>query len=268
MMFPGHASQELGKLPRNGAPARHGAMINTRMGRAAGKSDDVHQHSGWLIPLGLAIAILGFCGLFLGWYLRPGPRAGTAPTGQSTIVHLEIRGATFAIPANFLENSRTRAGGEQDSIAVAALFPSFRGYSDADAPLFAGNAPDQPVIHLLLRGDPNNLAPEARLARLYMPYITEPKGAAGPFGLTQYSFRKASGYEQNDLFAGQGDKGLLLVLCERPASELASPNCVVSDRPMAANLSYSYRFKRAYLSRWREMASGVNQLIARFEQKS
>jgi hypothetical protein len=238
------------------------------MGRAVGKSDDVHQHSGWLIPLGMAIAILGFCGLFLGWYLRPGPKAGAAPTGQSTIVPIAVRGVDFAIPANFIESSAARAGGDQDSVAVVALFPSFRGYSDADAHLFAGNAPDSAVIHLILRGDPNNLGPEARLARLYMPYITEPKGTAGPFDLTQYGFRRDSGYEQNDLFVGKGDKGLVLFLCERASSELPSPNCVVSDRPMAASLSYSYRFKRAYLSRWREMASGVNRLIARFEQKS
>jgi hypothetical protein len=242
-------------------------MINTRMGRAVGRREDVHQHSGWLIPLGLAIAILGFCGLFLGWYLRPGPKAGVALTGRSTIVQVAVRGVNFAIPANFIESSTARAGGDQDSIALAALFPSFRGYSDADARLFAGNAPDQPVIHLVLRSDPNNLAPEARLARLYMPYITEPKGMAGPFGLTQYGFRKESGYEQNDLFAGQGDRGLLLFLCERASSELPSPNCVVMDRQMAASLGYSYRFKRAYLSRWREVASGVNQLIARFEHR-
>jgi hypothetical protein len=237
------------------------------MGRAADSSDDVHQHSGWLIPLGLAIAILGFCGLFLGWYLRPGPKAGVALTGQSNIVRVAVRGVSFAIPANFIENSAGRAGGDQDSIAVAALFPSFRGYSDADAHLFAGNAPDQPVIHLVLRGDPNNLGPQARLARLYMPYITDPKGTVGPFGLTQYGFRNESGYEQNDLFAGQGEKGLLLFLCERASGALPSPNCVVMDRPMADRLGFTYRFKRAYLSRWREMASGVNQLIARFEQK-
>jgi hypothetical protein len=242
-------------------------MINTRMGRAAGKSDDVHQHSGWLIPLGLAIAILGFCGLFLGWYLRPGPKAGVAPTEKSNIVQVSVRGVAFAIPANFIESSAARGGGDQDFLALAALFPDMRGYSDADAHLFAGNAPDQPVIHLVLRSDPNNLGPEARLARIYMPYITDAKGAAGPFGLTQYGFRKNSGYEQNDLFAGQGDKGLLLFLCERASSELPSPNCIAIDRPMAASLGFSYRFKRAYLSRWREMASGVNQLIARFEAK-
>src|ERR1700710_1010027 len=160
------------------------------MGRAAGKSDDVHQHSGWLIPLGLAIAILGFCGLFLGWYLRPGPKAGVAPTGKSNIVQVSVRGVAFAIPANFIESSAARGGGDQDSVALAALFPGMRGYSDADARLFAGNAPDQPVIHLMLRSDPNNLDPEARLARIYMPYITDAKGAAGPFGLTQYGFRK------------------------------------------------------------------------------
>ena len=72
-------------------------------------------------------------------------------------------------------------------------------------------------------------------------------------------FRANSGYERNDLFAGQGAGGLVLLLCERAAGDLPSPNCLAIDRPLAANLSFSYRFKRAYLARWREIASGVER---------
>ncbi|HMH64270.1 MAG TPA: hypothetical protein VK515_01710, partial [Rhizomicrobium sp.] len=159
-----------------------------------------------------------------------------------------------------------RAGGELDSLALAALFGSWRGYSDAEARLFTGNAPDSPVIRLLLRGDPNDLDERARLERIYMPYITDRKGGAGPFGLTQYGFARDSGYERDDLFAGESAKGLVLLLCERASAELPSPNCLAIDRPLAKNLSFSYRFKRAYLAHWLEVSAGVDMLIAKFRK--
>jgi hypothetical protein len=227
--------------------------------------DEMHGHSGWLIPVAFMSAILLLSGLFLGWYLRPGPRSAAALTGNSDLVHLTVRGAAFAIPANYIENAAARTGGEQDSLALAVLFPSWRGYSQADARLFQGNAPDSPVIHMALRRDANNLDAASRLKRIYLPYVE--KQSAGPFGLTQYRFRADSGYEQNDLFAGDGADGLLLFLCERAAGELPSPNCTAVDRPLAKTLSVSWRFKRAYLARWREMAGGVDALVSKFKEK-
>jgi hypothetical protein len=232
----------------------------------AGQSEEIHRHSGWLVPAAFFCAILLLSGLFLGWYLRPGPKVSAAPTGQLTLVQMTVRGTAFAIPANYIESSAARAGGEMDSLALAALFPSWRGYSDAEVRLFTGNAPDSPVIRLSLRGEPNNLDERARLERIYMPYISNPKGAAGSFGLTQYGFAKDSGYERDDLFAGENEKGLVLLLCERASAELPSPNCLAIDRPLAKNLSFSYRFKRAYLARWREVSAGVDVLIAKFRK--
>jgi len=183
------------------------------------------------------------------------------------MVQVQVRGTAFIIPANYMESSAARAGGELDSLVLSALFPSWRGYSEADARLFAGNAPDSPVIRLSLRGDPNNLDPEARLERIYMPYMVDRKGAAGPFGLTQYSFAKESGYERNDLFAGRSGNKLVLLLCERESGDLPSPNCLAIDRPLAPNLSFSYRFKRAYLARWQEVSAGADMLIAKFRKR-
>ncbi len=244
----------------NGKLRRKGPCVSQTV-----KSENVHQHAGWLIPVAVFFAILLLCGLFLGWYLRPGPRVA-APTGKADPVALTVRGAAFAIPANYIENSQARAGGPQDSLALMALFPSLHGYSDAEARLFSGNAPDSPAVHLVLRGDPNGLDMRARLDRIYMPYITDPKGMAAPFGLTQYGFARDSGYERNDLFAGESDAGLILFLCERPAADLPSPNCTALDRPLREGLAFSYRFKRAWLGRWRELSTGMDGLIRRFEK--
>ena len=73
-----------------------------------------------------------------------------------------------------------------------------------------------------LRGDPNYLDERARFDRIYSPYIRDPKGTAGPFGLTQYVFTSNSGYEREDLFAGEIDKDLVLLLCERASAEPAT----------------------------------------------
>jgi hypothetical protein len=232
------------------------------------QKEDIHQHSGWLIPVAFLFAVLLLSGLFLGWYLRPGPKAPAAPTDQATLVALTVRGQAFVIPANYVQNSAARAGGMQNSVALAALFPSWHGYSDAEAKAFLGNAPDSPVVRLSLHGDANPLDASARLARIYQPYIPDPKGAPGPFGLTQYGFAKNSGYEHQDLFAGENNGKLLLFLCEQPAPELPSPNCLATDQPLGKSVSLSYRFKRAYLARWRELSGGVSALMTRFETKN
>ncbi len=231
-----------------------------------GDSEEIHRHSGWLIPAGFLLTIVALSGLFLGWYLRPGPKAPAAPTGRSTMVQVTVRGTLFTIPANYMESSAARTGGEMDSLALWALFPSWRGYSEEDARLFTGNAPDSPVIRLSLRGDTSDLDQKARLERIYMPYMVDRKGAAGPFGLTQYNFEKNSGYERNDLFVGQSGKVLVLLLCERESADLPSPNCLAIDQTLAKNLSFSYRFKRAYLARWQEFSAGAETLIAKFKK--
>ena len=78
------------------------------------QKEDIHQHSGWLIPVAFLFAVLLLSGLFLGWYLRPGPKAPAAPTDQATLVALTVRGQAFVIPANYVQNSAARAGGMQN----------------------------------------------------------------------------------------------------------------------------------------------------------
>src|SRR5258706_5411993 len=212
---------------------------------STGRREEVHRHSGWLVPGGFFFVILLLSGLFLGWYLRPGPRSQVAP--QSSLVRLSLRGVTFAIPANYIENAKARAGGDMDAVTLVTLFSSWQGYSEGQARLFGGNAPDSPLIRLSLRGDATGLDARDRLNRIYRPHVANPQGEQEPFGLTRYDFVPDSGYGDANLFAGENGKGLMLFLCERASAEFPSPSCLAIDRPLASDLSYSYRFKRAYL---------------------
>jgi len=223
--------------------------------------EEFHRHSGWWIPAIFFLAIILLSGLLLGWYLRPGLRSA-APTGQSHQVGVSLGGASFEIPANYFESPG--AGNSMKSVTLMALFPSWRGYSDADARRFTGNAPDSPIVRMSLRADSNGLDGRARLDRIYRPHVINPKGENGSFGLIRYDFSGGSGYQDYQLFAGETAKGLELLLCEQATSQFPSPNCLAIDRPLAPNVSLSYRFKRAYLARWREISAGVGNLIAKF----
>jgi hypothetical protein len=235
------------------------------MSRPDSEQAEIHQHSGWLIPLGLAAVILVLCGLVLLYDLRPAALfRNNTPTADASFVSLSVRGVHFAIPGNYLESRASRRGGDLDVLTLSAVLPNLRGYAAEDAGLYLSNAPDSPVVHLILRGDTNSLSASGRLARIYTPYVADPNGAPDQFGLTRYTFRDGTGYELNDLYAGNGGAGLLLLLCERPAQDLPSPNCLAIDRPVAAGVTLSYRFKRAQLSHWRDIDTGVDRLVANF----
>jgi hypothetical protein len=235
------------------------------MSQHGGKEAEI-QRPGWLIPLGVALVILALCVFFLLYDLRPGAGLfrNVSPTADVSAVRVSVRGVNFTIPGNYLDARSSRRGGDLDVMTLSALLPDMRGYSAGDASLFLNNAPDSPVVHLILRGDTNGLTATDRLERIYIPYVADPKGTAARFGLTHYIFRDGTGYERNDLYVGQSDKGPLLLLCERPAQDLPSPNCLAIDRPVANGVTLSYRFKLAQLSGWHAISLGVDRLVARF----
>src|SRR6202012_581053 len=76
LVFPGHASQELGRPVRPGDAAWPGnvKIVPGKRGvtEISNGSDEVHQHSGWWFPFAILLAILVLSGIVLLYYLRPG----------------------------------------------------------------------------------------------------------------------------------------------------------------------------------------------------
>jgi hypothetical protein len=225
---------------------------------------EIHQHSGWLIPLGVAGVIAALCAAFLLYYLRPTPGAlrDNRPTAEATVVDIHVHGLRLHVPARYIASRAARTGGVLDQVSLFAALPDMRGYSDMEAPLFAGNSADSPIVRLLIRADRNGLDAQSRLNRVYMPYIADAKGQTAPFELTRYAFRSDSGYGRDDLFVGKDGA----LLCELPAQDVPSPNCLAVDRTIAPGVSLSYRFKRAQLARWQRIIAGVDQLMAEFRK--
>ena len=245
------------------------AMVNwlrreTPTGRVADESE-IHQHSGWLIPLILVVVVVVLCAALLLYYMRPFALSRTAAPFRDNrasfvAIPVNLAGLVLSIPRRYIEPGTSR----KNMVALVAALPDLRGFSENDAQLFANNAPDSPLVHLLIRADRDRLDTGEKLQRIYMPYIANSAGEKGPFGLTHYAFRLGSGYARDDLYAGNG--GALLLLCEQPAQDLPSPNCLAIDQPIAPGVSLSYRFKRTQLSSWRTIDDGVNRLVAKFRR--
>jgi hypothetical protein len=189
-----------------------------------------------------------------------------SPTSNSQIVALRVHGLKLWIPANYLQFESARQGGPRKDLSLFAILPDLAGWSNWEASTFADNTADSPVVYLLIRDEEVNRSEADRLARIYLVYVTNPKGAPGPFGLTQYTFREDSGYRNEDLFVGQTAAGPEILRCVRFSPQVPSPSCL-RDMPIDRKVALSYRFKRAHLARWHEIGDGIASLIVTFKKQ-
>jgi hypothetical protein len=118
---------------------------------------------------------------------------------------------------------------------------------------------------MLIREEDLDLSEADRLQRIYLSYVADPAGKPGPFGLTEYAFRDDSGYRGEDLFVGQGTTGPVVLLCVRFSQQVPSPSCL-RDVRLKRGVALSYRFKRAHLANWHEIADGIGELVQSFRR--
>jgi len=238
--------------------------------RGRNNEDSVKQRSGWLIPLAIFFIIAVLSALFLLFYLVPPTsfiEQHQSPTSATESVHFSIGNLSLEIPANYLLYQNTRRGGVQKQVELFAQFPDFGGYSDLASQTFSGNGADSPIIYMLIRDEPLNLAEGERLRRVYLDYVSNPRGKPGPFGLIAYAFRDDSGYRNQDLFVGQMQGHGVVMRCVRFSPEVSSPSCL-RDLRLSNVVVLSYRFKRAHLASWFEIATGVRSLVDSFVRKA
>lgn len=235
--------------------------------KSASNEQPIRERPGWILPVAVFAITAALSGAVLLYYFAPPASVlleeRSAPTERTDRVSLVVGGVSFSIPSNYIRYKSARRGGTFSQVALFAALPDFRGYSDQDAAIFLGNAEDSPIVHILLHVQEMKLSEKDRLERVYLGYVADPKGAAGPYGLAQYHFRNDSGYRGEDLFVGRVGTALVLLRCERLTDAVPSPGCL-RDTHLSRHASVSYRFKLAQLSRWREIATGVDSLMHAF----
>ena len=232
---------------------------------------DPKRRSGWLIPVAVFFATACLSALVFAYYLVPDSGGFgvelPAPTDSTAPIALAIGQTRFQVPANYLPLASTREGGDTGRIAIAALLPDFVGHTSANAEAFVEMGPAARSVSIDLRGAPVPAPEAARMDRVYLVQTVDRAGTPGPYGLRQYAFRADSGYHNQDLLVGATDSGTVILLCTKPAPEVAAPSCM-RDTALAPDLALSYRFRRAQLANWRTIEAGARALVTRFTVKS
>jgi hypothetical protein len=237
------------------------------MSRRDQVDETVKQRSGWLIPIAVFVVTAVLSAVILLLYLAPTPASfieeHPSPTARADIIDLSVNGFALKVPANYIIYSSARQGGPRKDVALFTTFPDFHGYSDWEASNFTSNAADSPVIYMLIREEDLDITEADRLQRIYLAYVADPAGKPGPFGLTEYPFRDDSGYHGKDLFVGLTANGPVVILCDRFSQLVPNPSCL-RDVRLKRGVALSYRFKRAHLANWHEIADGIATLVQTF----
>jgi len=237
--------------------------------------EDVKEESSWRYPLGIFMATLVLCAIFLYYYVGPSVEefSGNIPSPAITEepVNVTVAGTTFAPAANYTVFPRARRGGERDELSLYALWQTMSGYSPARRDEFIENAPDTRRIDILIAKRTSPFSEPERIETLYIPRTVDQRGTRTPYQLTKYTFPQdgdqrssvpTNGYANTELFLGlANDDQVLALFCFKEREDIASPECW-REYEYNDNIEVSYRFKRPYLPEWRAIDREVRKYVA------
>lgn len=228
----------------------------------------VRERSSLLLPGALIIAVLLFSSAFLYYYFGPtvDELLGRSPvaTSSGTEVDITISGERYLIPANYTRYAQARAGGTQESVELHTLLPTFEPFSQDKSEKFNYLGPGSRVVHFSLGPIGDILAAERRFNVIYVPQMSSTEARPGSWNLTLYEFNERSAYRNQDLFTFNDSAGRLgLLMCDKVRDNAPSPTC---SRFMHLNdkVVFRYRYKRAFLKRWREIDGRLLALVGSF----
>ncbi|WP_428408177.1 hypothetical protein [Hyphococcus sp.] len=238
--------------------------------------EEIKQESSWRYPLGIFMATLVLCAIFLYYYVGPSVDdfSGNTPSPAITEepVRVEIGGIVFAPAANYTVYPRARRGGARDEVVLYALWPTMNGYAPAQRKEFIENAPDTRRIDIVISKRSSMFTEAERFERLYLPQTVDARGVRTPYQLTKFTFKEqrsnvpTNGYADTELFVGADANGeTAAVFCFMEKEEITSPECW-REYEYRDTIEVSYRFKRPYLPEWRALDAAVQDFVAKLDQ--
>ena len=233
--------------------------------------DEVREESSWRYPIGIFLATLVLCAVFLYYYVGPSVDDinGTvpSPTVSEDVVNFSVGQTRFQVRANHTVFPRERRGGDHDKVSLYALWPSLDGYSPAWRLEFIDNESDTRRIDIVIRARVNSFTEEERLESLYLPHTIDQRGTRTPYRLNRYTFRPqrdnvpTNGYADSTLFVGQdADEQTIALFCYNELPSQPSPECW-REYELNDTVSVTYRYKRPYLAEWAEIDTKIREFV-------
>lgn len=240
--------------------------------------EEVRQESSWRYPLGIFLATLILCAIFLYYYVGPSvdELGGNVPSPaiSEEPIAIDVASMKFAIPANYTVFPRDRRGGERDEVWLYALWPTLSGYAPSRREDFIENPADTRRIDILIAERTSPFSERERIDILYMPQTIDTRGARTPYKLIKYEFKEqranvpTSGYAGAELYLGEvAKKEIAAIFCMKERDDVMSPECW-RELELGPDVTLTYRFKRPYLAEWRKIDAEVRAFVERLKAKS
>jgi hypothetical protein len=234
--------------------------------------EEIRQESSWRYPLGIFLATLILCAIFLYYYVGPSVDeiGGNVPSPaiSEEAIAVTVGDMNFAFPANYTVYPRDRRGGPREEVWLYALWPTLSGYAPSRREDFIENAPDTRRVDMLIAQRTSPFTERERIDILYMPQTIDQRGARTPFNLIKYDFKEqranvpTSGYADAELYLGESAEGEVIALfCYKQRDDLPSPECW-RELEVSAGVTLTYRFKRPYLAEWRKIDTEVRKFVS------
>jgi len=233
--------------------------------------DEIKQESSWRYPIGIFLATLVLCAIFLYYYVGPSVEEfkGDLPSPAITeeAIAIEIANRVFAPAANYTVYPRARRGGVRDEVSLYALWPNMSGYTPGNRREFVDDDPQTRRIDIVISRRTTPISERERLEKLYMPNTVDRRGVKTPYQLTKFTFsdRRANvptnGYANTELFVGaDAEEKPIALFCFKEQSDIPSPECW-RTYDYSDTVEVSYRFKRPFLPEWRAIDQEVHQYV-------
>jgi hypothetical protein len=214
------------------------------------------RQRGHLVPIVLATALAAGAIALVVYLLWPTWEPDKS--GDPTRLPVSVGATLFNVPTQAVRRQVQRHSGPQERVDLSFAYPSLDA---AGAPKHASaetvDGAIQPIdrIFLSISAHHDTLAPDLRVRIIYPRYF-EKASPPEQDGLTMRAFRDGTPYSNEDLFLATTPA--VVARCTRDA---ATPGMCLSERRIdGADLTF--RFPRAWLAQWRDVAGAMDKLTA------
>lgn len=215
---------------------------------------------GHFVPF-LIMGVIGACAVGVVAYLL-WPTWGIEKAGDPSRLPISIGNTLFNVPTQAIRVKVQKRTGPQERVDLNFAYPSLEA-PEARQPVSAEtveeNLPDIDRIFLSIAAHHDALSPDDRTRTIYPRYLDQNAGSIQD-GLSIRPFRDNTPYANEDLVYASLPQ--IIARCTRDAKTPGM--CLAERRIEGADLTF--RFPRGWLSKWRDVAGAMDQIIIRMRK--
>lgn len=216
-----------------------------------------HNH---LVPV-LATGVIGACAIGIVAYLL-WPTWNIEKLDDPSRLPISIGNTLFNVPTKAVRVKLQKRTGPQERVDLNFIYPSLEAPEaprHVTAETVEEDLPEINRIFLSIAAHHDALSPDERTLTIYPRYLDQTAGRLVD-GLSERPFRDNTPYAGEDLVYASSPQ--IIARCTRDGK---TPGMCLSERRIEG-ADLTFRFPRAWLAQWRDVAGAMDQLISRMRK--